>query len=155
MAVASDRLTARVVSCTSAHSLLGVILLALIAGILFWAWRFPFPTDDVRATLLNGLSRGFFLLMTGAVLLLLTRRGQAGACAGSAALLILVLVAWLDVLTHEPTQNPTAPPTIYDLDLAREKLAMNPQPELGGSRAMLTPMAEWQFVHSAIAKPAE
>jgi hypothetical protein len=37
--------------------------------------------------------------------------------------------------------------------LAREKLAMNPQPELGGSRAMLTPMAEWQFVHSAIASP--
>jgi hypothetical protein len=30
---------------------------------------------------------------------------------------------------------------------------MNPQPELGGSRAMLTPMAEWQFVHSAISSP--
>ena len=30
---------------------------------------------------------------------------------------------------------------------------MNPQPELGSSRAMLTPMAEWQFVHSAIASP--
>ena len=39
---------------TSALILVGAILLALIAGILFWAWRFPFPTDDVRATLLNG-----------------------------------------------------------------------------------------------------
>ena len=67
--------------------------------------------------------------------------------------LILVLVAWLDVFTHEPAQNPTVSPTIYAAGLAREKLAMNPQPELGKSRAMLTPMAEWQFVHSAIASP--
>jgi hypothetical protein len=37
--------------------------------------------------------------------------------------------------------------------MAREKLAMNPQPALGKSRAMLTPMAEWQFVHTAISSP--
>ncbi len=142
---------------------IGVILLGLIAGILFWAWRFPFPTDDVRATLFNGLTRVLFLLMTGAVLLVVIDTapgtpylaGKMPALPGPrrVAPLILILVAWLDVLTHEPTQNPTAPPSVYVLDLAREKLAMNPQPELGNSRAMLTPMAEWQFVHSAIASP--
>jgi hypothetical protein len=131
--------------------LIGSILLALLAGILFWAWRFPFPNDDVRATLFNGLTRAFFLLMAGALLLLLTRPSKPGL--RRIAPLILILVAWLDVLTHEPAQNPTVPPTIYTSGLAREKLAMNPQPELGKSRAMLTPMAEWQFVHTAISSP--
>ena len=131
--------------------LLGSILLALLAGILFWTWRFPFSTDDVRATLFNGLSRALFLLLTGALLVFLMLPSKSGL--RRITPLILVLVAWLDMLTHEPAQNPTAPPNIYTLSLAREKLAMNPQPELGGSRAMLTPMAEWQFVHSAIASP--
>jgi hypothetical protein len=132
-------------------ALAGSILLTLLAGILFWVWRFPFSTDDVRTTLLNGASRALFLLMTGAVLVFLAQPSKSGFC--RIAPLLLILIAWLDVLTHEPAQNPTAPPTIYTFGLAREKLAMNPQPELGKSRAMLTPMAEWQFVHSAISSP--
>jgi len=133
--------------------LLGSILLALLAGILFWAWRFPFPADNVRATLFNGITRALFLLMTGALLFVLTRESKPGW--RRFVPLLLIVVAWLDVLTHEPTQNPTAPPLIYTFDLAREKLAMNPQPEPGRSRAMLTPMAEWQFVHSAISSPKD
>jgi hypothetical protein len=129
----------------------GSILLAMIAGILFWAWRFPYSTDDVHATLSNGITRALFLLMTGAVLVFLAQPDKPGL--RRIAPLLLILIAWLDVLSHEPTQNPAATPTIYTSGLAREKLAMNPQPELGKSRAMLTPMAEWQFVHSAISSP--
>ena len=136
---------------TARAVLVGSILLALLVGILFWAWRFPFPGDDVRATIFNGITRALFLLVTGVVLVFLSQPSKPGL--RLAAPLILILVAWLDVLTHEPAQNPTAPPAIYTLNLAREKLAMNPQPELGKSRAMLTPMAEWQFVHSAISSP--
>ena len=133
---------------------LGVILLALIGVILFWTQRFSMPGDDVHATLLNGLSRAGFLLMTGAVLLILARRG--GTAFGRMAPLLLLAVTWLDVLTHEPTQNPTTPPkNYYDLNLARTKLSMNPQPELGGSRAKLTPMAAYLFTHSAIASPQD
>ena len=129
----------------------GAILLALIGGILFWAWHFPMPGDNVHATLLNGLSRAGFLLMSGLLLFVLAR--PAGIALRRVAPLLLLSIAWLDVLTHEPTQNPTASPSIYELNLARTKLAMNPQPELGGSRAMLAPMAIHQFVHSAIASP--
>ena len=139
---------------------LGSILLTLIAGILFWAWRFPFPTDDVRATMFNGIIRALFLLLTGAILWALIRpRSTVHSSQSRADFRLwtlgigLILVAWLDVLTHEPTQNPSAPLSVYAVDLAREKLAMNLQPELGGSRAMLTPMAEWQFVYSAISSP--
>jgi hypothetical protein len=130
----------------------GLNLFALIAAILFWAWRFSLPDDDVHATLLNGLSRAFFLLITGALLFILTREeGKIGL--SRIAPLLLILVAWLDVITHEPVQNPTTPPNVYELNLARTKLAMIPQPELGESRVMLAPMAARQFVHSAISSP--
>ena len=58
--------------------LAGAILLTLIAAILFWAWRFPFQTDDVHATLLNGLSRAAFLILTGGLLFVLTRENAPG-----------------------------------------------------------------------------
>src|SRR5208282_416025 len=116
---------------TSRLLAIGAILFALLAGILFWAWRFPFPTDDVHATLLNGLSRAFFLLVTGGLLLLLTPRSIVGDEVTSLKLprtpecesetphvvsysfngwcrlapLLLIVVAWLDVLTHEQPQN--------------------------------------------------
>jgi hypothetical protein len=126
----------------------GTVLLVLIAGILFWTWRFPFPYDDVRTTLLNGLTRMVFLVVTGAVLLVLTKTKWARV-----APLILILIAWLDVFTHEPTQNPTTPPNIYELNLAREKLAMNPQPTLGQSRAMMSPTALFDAYYVTIRTP--
>ncbi len=131
--------------------LAGAILLALIAGILFWAWRFPFPTDDVHATLLNGLSRAVFLILTGALLFVLTRENAPGL--RRIAPLILIIVAWLDVFTHEPAQNPTVPSSVYELNLARARLAMQPQPALGESRAMVTPKAAMNFIRFALSDP--
>jgi hypothetical protein len=136
---------------TSRLLAIGVILFALIAGILFWAWQLPFPTDDVHATLLNGLSRVFFLLLTGALLLVLMRETKPGL--RRVAPLILVVAAWLDVFTHEPTQNPTVPPWIYDPGLSRTKLALQPQPAPGESRAMVTPLAANEFIHFAASDP--
>ncbi|HEX3889374.1 MAG TPA: YfhO family protein [Verrucomicrobiae bacterium] len=128
-------------------AVVGIILLALIAAILFWAWRFPFPTDDVHRTLLNGISRVIFLVTSGAVLFFLLQNSRPALL--RLAPLFLIVVAWLDVFTHEPVQNPTAPPSIYEPNLSREKLALQPQPALGGSRAMLTPRAFAASLHFA------
>jgi len=134
-------------------AVVGTILLLLLAVILFWAWRFPFPTDDVRATLLNGLSRAAFLLLTGGVLLLLLRKNHSVLAKYSP--LLLILVAWLDVLTHEPSQNPTVQPNIYEQDMARDTLKMNPQPALGESRAMMTPAAFFKTLGFATGDPGQ
>ena len=131
--------------------LIGSILLVLIAGILFWAWRFAFSTDDVHTTLLNGLSRAAFLILTGALLFVLTRENSPSL--RRIAPLIVIFIAWLDVYTHEPAQNPTVPPTVYELDLARARLAMQPQPALGESRAMVTPKATMDFIRFALGDP--
>jgi hypothetical protein len=130
---------------------IGAILLAIIAGILFWAWRFPFSTDDVHTTLLNGLSRAAFLILTGGLLFVLTRENAPGL--RRLAPLILIFTAWLDVYTHEPAQNPAVPPTVYELNLARAELAMQPQPALGESRAMVTPAAATGFIGFALGDP--
>ena len=123
--------------------LIGSVLFALIVGILFWLWRWPLPNDDTQAALFNGLTRGVFLLAVVGLLVLLSKPNQR-AWSGWIPLALL-LVAWLDVLTHEPTQNPTIAPWVYQPGLARSRLAMKPQPALGESRAMVSPLAASEF----------
>ena len=65
--------------------LLSGLLLALIAAILLWAWRWPFPTDDSSATLRNGLGRAAFLAAVALVLLLMLRRGNWAEQQGTGA----------------------------------------------------------------------
>jgi hypothetical protein len=130
---------------------LGAVLFALLVGILFWTQRAPQPGDDSHLALLNGISRAVFLILFGIVLFVLFRRTESKFC--RVAPLVLIVVAWLDVFTHAPTQNPTVPPWIYAPGLSREKLALQPQPALGGSRAMVSPAAANEFVNFAASDP--
>jgi hypothetical protein len=131
----------------------GAVLLALLAVVLYCTQRFPFPTDNAHATLLNGVSRIVFLLVTGGLLWLLTKASSSRLL--RALPLIFILVAWLDVFTHEPTQNPTVPAWIYEPDLSRAKLALQPQPALGRSRAMVSPSAANEFLRFAVSNPRD
>jgi hypothetical protein len=132
-------------------SVIGIILLVLIAAILVWSWRISVSPDDLQRTLLNGGSRALFLIATGALLLFLLGGSKPGLL--RTVPLLLILVAWLDVFTHEPAQNPAVPPSVYETNLSRRDLAMNPQPELGGSRAMVSPMAANEFLHFVTSNP--
>ena len=114
----------------------GASLLTAIIAIVIWTQYANSAMENARAALLSGISRAGFLLLTGAILLAMTRRSNSPAM--RLAPYGLIVIAWLDVFTHEPTQNPTVPPSVYELNLARAQLRMDPQPELGGSRAMLS-----------------
>ena len=129
----------------------GAILFLLLGGILFWTRHFPKSGDDTHAALLNGFSRALFLILTGAVLFLLGRKDKSPLL--RFAPFFLVFVAWLDVFTHEPPKIRAVAPSVYELNLARAKLEMNPQPELGGSRAMVSPKAFMDFVNFALGDP--
>jgi len=124
---------------------LGAILLALIVTVIVWTQLAPDTGSNTSAALENGISRTGFLVLTGLIFYALARTTNSKLLRLSP--LLLVLVAWADVLTHEPAQNPTAAPWVFQPGTARAKLAMNPQPELGGSRAMVSPMAAYQFIH--------
>jgi hypothetical protein len=85
--------------------------------------------------------------LTGAILFILTRK------ISRVAPLALVLIAWLDVFTHEPNQNPTASPQIYAPGFLQKMQNLQPLPELGGSRAMVSAMAASVFVHTPLGNP--
>jgi hypothetical protein len=53
----------------------------------------------------------------------------------------LLLVVWLDFVTHMPTQNPGVQRSVYSPGWASAQLKFDPQPRLGQSRAMLAPLA--------------
>ena len=130
---------------------LGGVLFALLAGILFWTQLAPLPGDDTHATLLNVFSRAGFLIFTGTILFAFTRATTSALI--RFAPLLLLLVAWADVFTHEPPQNPTVPPWIFEPGLAREKLALKPQPALGESRIMISPLAAPSLIGFAVRDP--
>ena len=114
-------------------------VMLLLIGMLVWlASRLPAAEGVWRATWQNGLARAAFL----ALFLLFTI-----AClnsSGSRRVLLgcfLVLVVWLDFVTHMPAQNPGAQRSVYTPGWASAYLKFNPQPRLGQSRAMLAPLA--------------
>jgi len=126
------------------------MLLALIAAILLWHGGF-LSADDFPATLYNGLTRAALLV---AVVILLAAAARATKPATYQNLsLVLLAVFWLDVLTHEPPQNPTVPLWVYGPDLAGE-LAMKPQPALGGSRPDQA-AAEMRFMQVITSDPKD
>ncbi len=129
----------------------GTILLALIGTVIVWTQHLPMPGDNTSAAFTNGILRAAFLLLTGAVLFALTRTATSPLL--RYAPLALILVAWVDVFTHEPRQNPTVPPSVFQANLVRTSLAMQPQPELGGSRAMLSPAAALELTRFAVSDP--
>jgi Bacterial membrane protein YfhO len=131
--------------------LAGAALFLLLVGIMFWTQHAPMPGDDTHAALFNGFSRLAFLILTGAVFFMLASETRSKLLC--AAPLFFILAAWLDVFSHEPAQNPTVSPNVYELGLARTDLKMTPQPELGESRAMVSPQAANEYISFAASDP--
>jgi hypothetical protein len=130
---------------------IGGVLFLLLAAVLCWQWESA--SGDVDAAMANGIERIPFLLLTGGTLFILAQKSKLELPETISA--ILILIAWLDVLTHEPAQNPTVSPNIYAPYLARAKLAMDPQPALNDSRAMVSPKAYMEFIQKAMEDPAK
>ena len=113
-----------------------LLMLLLIGAIVALDWKSGLPEDAWRATWQSGISRAAFL-----VLILLAAATLLGS-AGRRRLLfgcLLLLLFWLDFVTHAPTQNPGVKISAYAPGWARAELKLNPEPRLGGSRAMLSP----------------
>jgi hypothetical protein len=132
-------------------AVIGGMILLLIAAITVWTQVGSLPGENTAAALGSGISRSAFALATGFALFALARAATPTAL--RLAPLALIVIGWLDVFTHEPRQNPTVPPGIYAPNLARTKLAMDPQPELGGSRVMLSPSAALGLMSWAASDP--
>jgi hypothetical protein len=115
-----------------------LVMLLLVGAIVAVDWKASLPEDAWRATGQSGLSRAAFLvlafLFTAALLCSDGRRRILFGC-------FLLVLFWLDFVTHMPTQNPGAKPSVYEPGWACAQLKLSPEPQLGASRVMLLPAA--------------
>jgi hypothetical protein len=119
--------------------IIGVLLmLLLVAGIVAVDAKSSLPEDTWRAIWQSGLSRSAFLVLAFLFAAALLRSGGRHRVIIGCFLLVLF---WLDLVTHAPTQNPGVKPSVYAPGRARAQLNLKPEPELGGSRVMLSPAA--------------
>ena len=124
-----------------------------IAAVLAVARLHPLADDVWSATWQNGLGRAVFLaLIVGACVAL-----RHHACRPSpqkkftpALHWLLLLLLWLDGLTHMPWQNPTAASWVY----APREVALTPRPQHGGARAMVSRAALLELHTSSINDPS-
>jgi hypothetical protein len=128
-----------------AEFILGTAMLALIGVILWVARGWPVANSSWTAAAANGLGRVLFLgLMLLALCLFASRPHWR-----SWSILVLLAVCWLDVLTHEPWQNPTVDPSLYQQGLAAMKAQFNPLPNIAESRLMMSPYSAQQIYYGA------
>jgi hypothetical protein len=124
-------------------------VLAVMSAVLWTAWRFPFQWDDWPATFKNALARaacsalflGLLLAVQTSNRLNLRRLLQVA----------LLVVTWLDFMTHAPRQNPTVPRLAFQPGL----LHLSPMPAHGLSRVMISPAADAKFRSIAAPKPLD
>jgi hypothetical protein len=111
----------------------GAIAVILIASIVLYARWVPWPDEQWPVTLRNGIGRiGFVLVIFGTLALALQK-----PAAQKIALALLLPLFWLDFLGHAPQQNPSVDPSTLTVNLPILQ-AMQPRPELGQSRALLS-----------------
>ncbi len=127
-----------------------VVAAALVAmGAIVWvAHQFPLNAKtqaQLPALGQNTFWRAVFLVLTaGAVWSLLRSQGRLlrGILHGSVLLLL-----WRDVVVHAPPQNPTLP--LFALKPTPD-VRLEPKPEHGKSRVMLSPWAEMHLLYSRV-----
>jgi hypothetical protein len=109
-------------------------LLLLTGAIIVVDWNTTEHDEVWRATLINALARaGAFVVIAFAGFLFLRASGRRRRLL---AVLVLVLI-WLDFITHVPNQNPATRAFVYTPGWARAELKLEPQPAAGHSRVML------------------
>jgi hypothetical protein len=127
-------------------------ILALILAIVALDWHSAAPKDAGHTAWHSGLSRaGFLLLMFLCSAALLRSYGGRRVLCGC----LLAILFWLDFVTHVPTQNPTAKPSVYEPGWASAHLSWNPPPRLGQSRAMLSLVAQQTLRNHVLADVQE
>jgi hypothetical protein len=111
---------------------LGTLLLLLMAGIVCFAYFRPLPSEKWTITFQSGLTRSLLLIVilgTLCAMACTTRLKQRMLL----QCLILLLV-WMDILSHAPRQNPTVEPSVYaPLEPLQSQAS---KPVLGESRAV-------------------
>ncbi len=123
-----------------------LILLALMAGLIWWNQAHPFRYDRVGEIRANSLVRVLMFVAAAGGLFWL-RSGKANFTAALQAGLLLLIC--LDGRTHLERQNPTVGSAIFEPGLWAQAQKIS-KPEHGTGRAFITPAGEARLLHSSV-----
>jgi hypothetical protein len=134
-------------------TLLGGAMLLVIAGLIVSEFFRPLPGASAHVALQSGITRTVFLILIVGGFLALPRftKGPVQIFARIA----LLACFWLDAITAGARPNPTVPLWVYDANLARKELRLQPEPKIGISRVMLNAEAEDNIVHSPLSNAVD
>jgi hypothetical protein len=127
--------------------LVGIILL-LMFGILWFAKAHPYPYDQWDLTWKNALVRILFLVT--ALIVIRFAFNARSEKARSLSRMGLLFLLGIDVLSHNPHQNPSLPSAIMTPKFWTEHQP-SPAPSPGVSRVMISQLAERHLLRSTVA----
>jgi hypothetical protein len=113
----------------------GAAVSVLGIGIIIFARYSPFAAHEWFITFANGSTRiAFLIALSGSVFFLVRMEGSNRQWLFQCLILLLV---WLDLLSHVPSQNPTLDREALTVPIPQLQ-KLSPRPQLGVSRAALT-----------------
>jgi hypothetical protein len=122
---------------------LALILIGMMGIILWFAWKYPLPGEDIAATTVNTVVRAVFLLLIVGCIALLRRAGRLKLRRLLETVLLMLL--WFDVFTHAPNLSPTATCAVLQPDTVRRAFKWDNDLDAGVSRAMLPWATIWNL----------
>ena len=125
----------------------GILALLLVAFVLWFQCKHPFPYDYWPAVWHNGIMRAVFLAAFITILWLLPKwKGHRTETLAQLGLMVVILA---DVLTHAPRQNPSTAAANLAPNLWRQHSRQASSPP-NGSRVMISPEAEGRLLNSNV-----
>ncbi len=132
---------------------LGIGLVGLI-GLLCWiAFQYPLRGASAQVAAQSGISRAAFLLVSLAGIIAM--RHMQRPPLRTLARIGLLLLVWLDVMSAGPRPNPTVARWVYEPNLVRKELQLNPAPAIGQTRTMLNADAEANLMYASLSNAAD
>lgn len=129
-----------------------VALVMFAAGLVCLAHLYPVPGEDWHVTFRSGASRAIFLILEVGTLYAVCRAHIVRFRHWLSLTFLLALC--FDLFTHCPTQNPTVIRSIYGPEI-RPATQLNPKPEHGESRILISRRAMARFDRSIGPDPLE
>jgi len=134
-------------------AIVGLSLVIIIGVLIRSVFGFPMTGATTVVAAQSGASRAIFLtvILGGIISLHQLRRPPLQLLARFGLLLCL----WLDAITAGARPNPTVPLWVYQPNLARGELKLNPEPKTGQSRVMLNAETEGNLGLASLTNAAD
>ena len=129
-----------------------LVMLGLALAVAVWGAKAPLHEGDAAQTAWSAARTG--LLLAAALVLLSQHLAGKSRLSGNWAFLGFLVLLWLDVMTHMPSQNPTVPPQVLAAAPSADGALPN-SAEPGRGRALLSLAAMNEFYQMNLPDPAE